>query len=215
MIQEWRWRSCWPSWSPAECGWWGEGAARGTSRATPTETTWSTACICNRLCTVNKVSYFYVDLALFQESVLHEYFATKFIFAMGSGKFWGFISEVSINVYTQLCLLRVSSGFCRKFDIQQNHHWLRIGWDGRKHESCIRWHGTLLLDKLVEALLDDVDALPHLSLRDDQRRREPYGVPVRRFCQQAILGHLKWYKWRFLPHSTQLWVFPSIFLIFS
>ena len=52
-------------------------------------------------------------------------------------------------------------------------------------------HPVPLLNKLGEALLDDVDAFLELSLRDDQRRREPDGVSVRRFGQQAVLGHLK------------------------
>ena len=75
---------------------------------------------------------------------------------------------------------------------------LGMGWDvfsfdGQKNESRIsrQRHPVPLLEKLGEALLDDVDALLQLSLRDDQRRREPDGVSVRRFGQQAVLGHLK------------------------
>ena len=62
----------------------------------------------------------------------------------------------------------------------------------------------VLFNELREALLDDVDALLQLSLRDDQRRREPDCVPMRWFCQQAILGHLKWCIWGFMSHSAQL-----------
>ena len=71
--------------------------------------------------------------------------------------------------------------------------WDVFSFDGQKNESRIsrQRHPVPLLEKLGEALLDDVDAFLQLSLRDDQRRCEPDGVSVRRFGQQAVLGHLK------------------------